>query len=163
MSDNCKELILDDIASVSFYKSKECVFPVPFNVPMLREMMGAVLGRPVFHMGYSSSAGVDSLMYALFDTPPTIKRTEKNEQVGQIMIFDVSISVFFGFQEVRKAEQALAGEDFILIINTYAGNRYLVYSLPNASSFSVDEQMSEVTTQTIKAQIKSLSGFIQLL
>ena len=48
------------------------------------------------------------------------------------------------------------------MLTTYNGTRYLAYSLPNTSQFSIDDQMGEPVQMSVKAVVQSMSGFIKI-
>jgi len=152
----CNEIILDGIVRVDIIPCSECNIPVPFSVPDITEIGQCTFGSPALTI--SSTGDAD----AVFDTAPTLKNTEKTESAGRVRTHELSVPVSAGFEAVRKASAVLSGIDFYILWTTVGGKRYMAYTLPNTSVISLEDQMAEVTAQTLKCTVKSMSGIIEV-
>lgn len=162
MVQECNERLLDDVVRIDLIRSRECNFPVPVMIPRIQEMGGITLGQPVLSLAYSIEAGADALYKASFESAPTMRYTECSETAGVIMTYEGSITVDSGYDDVYEAAQLLAGQDFICILTLAGGERLLVYALPNTSVLTIDDQLSNLRTTTVKVAAKSRSGYIKI-
>lgn len=168
----CQELLMSDVVRVDIVPSSGTTLPTPFAVPNLVEMEGqypnpyplpkkwdgAVFADSLLTLAVYYDSGID----ATIKSNSTFKVTSAREAAGIVRTHTLQMPINRGYQSVRKKEADLQGIDFYLILTTYSGMQYLIYSLPNTSQFSIEEQMGESGTLTVKATVKSMSGVIQL-
>lgn len=154
--ENCNEIFLSEVTNVELVLDSACEFPVPFNVGERSAMSGCTLGGAVMSFGVNGS-GVTAMM----DTP-TLKTQEKAQAAGRIRTHDLQIPVKYGYDETRSAKGSLAGRDFHAVLRTVAGTEFLLYSLPNTSSVTVEDQFGGEPKQTVKVSLQSLSNMIKI-
>lgn len=170
MTQNCNEQLLDDVVRIDLVPAAECKLPVPMQVSGLVEMTvadldqwqpqqaTAALAAALLSLSYSVDDGDDGEL----DTPPVLKQTEKRHAAGIIVTHDMQVPLTFGFQATREAVALVQRTgDFHAVLTTQGGERYLLYSLPNTSSVTLDEQ--GLNQQAVcKISLQSMSHVILL-
>jgi hypothetical protein len=96
------------------------------------------------------------------DSAPTLKVTEKPQAAGYLRQHDLTIPTRGDYEKVRQARGRLAGVDFHVVLRTLAGTRFLLYSPPNSSTVSVEDQFGQDSKQTVKVSLQSMSSMIRL-
>ena len=154
----CNELFLSDVVRVDLVPCDQCAIPVPFNVPGIVEVLNPVIGTPALSVGFDGEN-----LTAYTEEPATLKDSEQAQVLGYLHTHEVSVLCLHGFSALRAARKALMGVDFNIIAHTVDGSRYLCYALPNTSKVSLDDQMGNSDSITVKASINSMSGFIKIV
>lgn len=170
MTQNCNEQLLDDVVRIDLVPASECQLPVPMQVSGLVEMTVpgmsqwqpqqaiAALGAARLSLSYSVEDGDDGEL----DTPPTLKQQEKRVAAGIVVSHDLQVPLTFGFQATREAVALVQRSgDFHAVLTTQGGDRYLLYSLPNTSAVTLDEQGLNQQA-TCKIALQSMSHVILL-
>jgi len=163
----CNELFLNEICHVELVPTENCDMAVPFNVAELTETAGTkqVSGRTVDRIGQAVMVidVNDVADYAgVLDSAPTLKVTEKPQAAGYLRQHDLTIPTRGDYEKVRQARGRLAGVDFCVVLRTLGGTRFLLYSLPNSSTVSVEDQFGQDSKQTVKVSLQSMSNMIRL-
>lgn len=170
MTQNCNEQLLDDVVRVDLVPASECSLPVPFQVAGLTEMTVqnlaqwapqtaiTALGAAAMSLSYSVTDGDDGEI----DQAPSYKQSEKRQAAGNVVSHSLDIPITAAFQATREAVAKVQQEgDFHVVLTTSDGERYLIYTLPNASSVALDE--TGVNQQaTVKVSGQSMSHVILL-
>ena len=166
MEQNCLEQILNDVVRVDLVPSDLCDLAVPFSVSGLTTMAGTKqqggqtvdrIGAAALSLAYSVQDGDDGEI----DSAPVLKQSEKQQAAGYVVTHDLQVPVSAFFQATREAVAALQGKDFHAVLTTGDGVRYLCYSVPNASSVTLEEQGVN-SSSTVRVQLQSMSHVIEL-
>lgn len=164
---NCEELFLNEICHVELVPAAACDLAVPFSVSELTQTVGTKqvggetvdrIGTPVMVIDVSDNADYQGVL----DSAPTLKTTEKPQAAGYLRQHDLSVPTRGDYEKVREARGRLAGVDFHVVLRTLAGTRFLLYSLPNSSVVSVEDQFGSDSKQTVKVSLQSMSNMIRL-
>ena len=163
----CQELMMADVVRVDFIPKEGTTVPVPFSIPDQSQMKGAYptpqnppegsvrFAAALLTLGVTYYNNID----AVFKSGGSLKVTSARDAAGIIRTHTLQMPVDRGFQSIRAV---LQGIDFYMVLTTYSGAQYFIYTLPNTSQFSLEEQMGESGTLTVKATVKSMSGVIRL-
>jgi hypothetical protein len=170
MIQNCNEQMLDDVVRVDIVAASECQLPIPFQVSGLTKMTVPNLSqwRPQTAIAALGSAKL-SVSYAVQDgddgeleSAPALKQTEKRVAAGIVVTHDLQVPLTALFQATREAAALVQQTgDFHVILTTQESARYLLYSVPNASSLLLDEQ-GIGQSATLKLSLQSMSHVIRL-
>ena len=163
----CNELFLNEICHVELVPADECDMPVPVNADPQTELPGTKTegGRTVDRIGQAAMViDVNEVAdYAgVLDSAPTLKTTPKTQTAGYLRQHDLTIPTRGDYIKVRAAGNGLLGVDFHVVLRTLAGTRFLLYSLPNSSTVSVEDQLGQDSKQTVKVSLQSMSSMIRL-
>lgn len=150
---------MQDVVRIDFVRQSSWTLPVPFSVSHLSELRAGIYPSSAVLL----SVGLDIDRDALMQQNPTNKISEERVPSGVLHTHTLQIPVERGFQTIREAEKSLQENDFYVVLYTYAGTRFLLYSLPNTCQFSIEEQQGQSATMTVKTTVKSMSGAIRLL
>lgn len=153
--ENCNEIFLNEVTHVELVKASVCSIPIPVNVGEIVTMNGCTIGTPTMTLDVNDGGTAQM-------TAPTLKTTEKPQVAGYMRTHDLQIPIQIGYDDVRQAKGLLAGLDFYVIMRTLAGTEFLLYSLPNTSSVSVEDQFGGESKQTVKVSLQSLSNMIRI-
>lgn len=170
MQQNCLEQLLSDVVRVDLVPASECKLPVPFQVAGLTEMTvadlagwepqkpTAALGQATLSLSYSVADGDDGEI----DQAPTYKQTEKRQAAGHVVTHTIDIPVTAAFTATREAVALTQRSgDFHALLTTDAGQRYLLYALPNTPVVTLEEQGIDQQS-TVKVTLQSMSHAILL-
>lgn len=156
----CEDIFLEVIIKVQAYKSGNYTIPVPSNVMNISEITGATFGSTP-DLQFTLNGNDDDT--AKMGEGSNIKDSESNTVQGKIHAIATTVNIEAGFQLVRNAIQNMIGRDYITVVTTQLGNRYLAYHLPNTSDISIDDAADTETTQmSLKLSGSSRNGFIKL-
>ena len=154
---DCNELFLNEVIRVELVPANVCIMSVPDTVPMT-EMANCTIGTAAMVIDVNSSdtyAGV-------LDSAPSLKTTQKPQAAGRLRQHDLTIPTRGDYIKVRQAGEQLAGIDFHVVLHTIGGTRFLLYSLPNSSYVSIEDQFGGEPKQTVKVNLVSMSNMIKL-
>lgn len=156
----CEDIFLEVIVKVQVYKTGHYSIPVPPNVPNVSEITGATFNSTP-DLQFTLNGNEDDT--AKMGEGSSIKDSESNTVQGKIHAIATTVNIEAGFQPVRNAIQNMTGTDYITVVTSQFGNRYLAYHLPNTSDISIDDAMdTEITQVSVKLSGSSRNGFIQL-
>lgn len=160
---------MQDVVRIDFMPTTALKIGVPFNVPNIAEAVVTMSDDSVLTDAKLYAASLLSLSVSDYDLSDaglgegaSHRVTENAEMAGVVKTHTLKAPLEFGFQAVREEEKALQESDFHIVLTTCNGTRYLAYSLPNTSQFSIDDQMGEPVQMSVKAVVQSMSGFIQI-
>ena len=154
----CNELFLAEVIQVDLIPCADCVCPIPFNVPAILTMTNPTLGTPALSVGFVGSGLTSEVEQA-----PSLSASEQTQAMGVVYTHELSAAIAHGFANMRTARKTLMGVDFHIVAHTADGSKFLSYALPNSSKISLEEQMSDGGTMTLKASVNSMSGFIKIV
>ena len=156
---DCNEIFLNEVTHVELVAASACTIPVPSNAKALAELSGCTIGSAMMVIDSNDNDSYTGVL----DSAPTLKSSQKDQVGGRLRQHSLSVSVRYNYNKVRKAVDTLQGVDFHVILRTTDGIRYLLYSLPNTSSVTVEDQFGAAEPkQTVKVSLQSLSNMIQL-
>lgn len=144
---------------------------VPFAVPYQSEMKGSYPNANPLPSG--SARFADAVLTlsrrtsdspdALLDEGTKFSTPMSREQSGVLRKYSLQMPCLSGFQAVRGKEAAIQNAgDLMVIATAYDGSQYLLYTLPNTTTFAVDDQVMTAGTFSVKVELQSRSGLIRL-
>lgn len=154
----CNEMFLNEVTRVELIPASGCSIPVPFNAGSVTSIANCVIGQAVMVIDVNEVADYAGVL----DSAPTLKTTEKPQTAGYLRQHDLTIPTRGDYEKVRQSRGRLAGVDFHVVLRTLAGTRFLLYSLPNSSTVSVEDQFGQDSKQTVKVSLQSMSSMIRL-
>ena len=165
---NCDELFLNEVCHVELVPAANCNLAVPANADPQTEMPGTYTDGGVTKDRIGQAVMVidvnDVENYAgVLDSAPSLKTSMKTQTAGYLRQHDLTIPTRGDYMKVRKAGNSLLGVDFHVVLRTLAGTRFLLYSLPNSSTVSVEDQFGSDSKQTVKVSLQSMSNMIKLI
>ena len=156
---DCNEIFLNEVTHVELVAASACTIPVPSNAKAVTELSGCTIGTPTMVVDSNDNDSYTGVL----DSAPTLKSSQKDQVGGRLRQHDLTLTVRYNYNKVRKAVDALQGVYFYVILRTADGTRYLLYSLQNTSKVTVEDQFgSAEPKQTVKVSLQSLSNMIQL-
>ena len=156
---DCNEIFLNEVTHVELVKASACTIPVPSNACPVTQLANCTIGTATMVIDSNDNDSYTGVL----DSAPTLKSSQKDQMVGRLRQHDLTFTVRYNYNKVRKAVDALQGVDFYVVLRTADGSRYLLYALPNTSKVTVDDQFgSAEPKQTVKVSLQSLSNMIQL-
>lgn len=167
MEQNCNEQFLEDLVRVDLVPTSECDFSVPFTIagiismPATKTVGGqsvSRIGTPALTLAYTMTDDGEGEM----DASPTLRQSEKTTMYGTVVTHELQAPVVSNYESMRTSVNGLHSKDFHMVLTMADGTRYLCYSVPNGSDVTLEEQNGEVTEQTVKVTLKSLSHIIRL-
>ena len=168
-NEECQELLMQDVVRIDFMPTTALKIAVPFNVPNIAEAVVTMSDDSALTDAKLYGASLLSLSVSDYDQSDaglqegtSHRVTENTEMAGVVKTHTLQAHLEYGFQAVREEEKALQESDFHIVLTTFNGTRYLAYSLPNTSQFSIDDQMGEPVQMSVKAVVQSMSGFIKI-
>lgn len=157
LSNNCSEKYLSGITDVYIYPTDEVKLPAPFNVAQILSMSTYTFGTAILHI--TTSGEVSGVIAETLTAKSTI--TESGN--GILYTFNISGSVENGQYNVFEAVKLLRKADYLVVLHTQGGTRYLVNTLPNTFSFrSTDSKSSTDDARELAISAKAMSDFILL-
>ena len=165
---NCDELFLNKVCHVELVPVANCNLAVPANADPKTEMSGTYTEGGVTKDRIGQPAMVIDLNdiedYAgVLDSAPSLKTSMKMQMAGYLRQHDLTIPTRGDYIKVRKAGDRLLGMDFHVVLRTLEGTRFLLYSLPNSPTVSVEDQFGSESKQTVKVSLQSMSNMIKLI
>ena len=161
---------MQDVVRIDFMPTTALKIGIPFKIPNITSVVvtmsddSALTDAKLFAASLLSlSMSGDGPTDAIPMDNISHKVTEKREMAGIVRTHTLQMGVDIGFQTIREKEAALHETDFDIVLTTYDGDRYLVYSLPNSGQFTIDDQMGQSAQMNVKATVQSMSGFIKIL
>ena len=155
LPNKCKELFLEGITDVMFYKKEECVIPVPFMVAQVLYINNCSLpAEPTLRLATSGEN------YVIVENL-TVKMTLAKQGNGTIYTYNISANVANGGENVVEAYRNMRDKDYIVVLRKTDGSLQLCYSLPNTFNIggSTDNSQAELaraftaTTQALSEPI----------
>lgn len=165
---NCDELFLNEVCHVELVSAANCNLAVPANADPQTEMSGTYTDGGVTKDRIGQAAMVVDVNevenYAgVLDSAPSLKTSLKTQAAGFLRQHDLTIPTRGDYIKVRQAGDSLLGVDFHVVLRTLVGTRFLLYSLPNSPTVSVEDQFGSDSKQTVKVSLQSMSNMIKLI
>lgn len=151
--DNCKELFLSDIISISVHPVRGCQFPIPFSVQRILSMNNCVLSQPVFEIGNEEE------MLLPVEGSLSAKCTSQLQPSGLVCVFDIAATLEEDSAIIRENLPLLINNDHYVCIRTRDSSTFLCYTLPGSFSFSAP---STLQSRQIEITLKANSEFIPI-
>lgn len=160
---DCEELILQDVILIDIYKSEDVKMALPRTIANLTQANVTIGAVPVLRLGFMSSDSSMVKHQSIMDSAATIKLTESVTASGRVRTMDLQIPVINHFDEVDAASSELSLQDITVIFGYVNGTYRLFPSLPNTSSFAVEENSSTNRAYTIKIGGKAMSALVKAI
>ena len=150
LPNKCKELFLEGITDVMFYKKDECVIPVPFMVAQVLYIKNCSLpAEPTLRLATSGEN------YVIVENL-TVKMTLAKQGNGTIYTYNISANVANGGENVVEAYRNMRDKDYIVVLRKTDGSLHLCYTLPNtfgmgSSTDNSQKGLSRAFTATTQA------------
>lgn len=168
-TEQCQELIEREIVRVDIMPTTALKVSIPFNV---QNITNAVVTMADDSELTDAKLFIDSLLSLKMADDGTVdaemqdgvsyKMTEKRDIAGMVRTHTLQIPIESGFDVIRVKEAALQHAEFYVVLTTGDGSRYLLYSVPNTSQFSVEEQIAQNVTMSVKVSLQSMSDIIRI-
>lgn len=174
MSEDCKELVLDNVVRIDIIPNRYLGVSVPASVP-LQSVNTSLPVAPTFSMTYSMLPYMAERdianYYSEIDRTQaklSLKSTKALSQAGSLYSYDLQVTGLVGLPDhiasALHAEADLQGEDASVILRFEDGSRKLLYFAPNTFTFAVEQASSDGSTQvTVKIAGKSVSNLIDIV
>ena len=155
LPNKCKELFLEGITDVMFYKKEECVIPVPFSMAQVLYIKNCSLpAEPALHLAMSGENFVIAENLS-------VKVTLAKQGNGTIYTYNISANVANGGANVVEAYRNMRDKEYIVVLRKTDGSLHLCYTLPNTFGMgsSTDNSQAELartftsTTQAMSEPI----------
>ena len=160
---DCEELILQDVIRVDIYKSENVRMALPRTIANLAQANVEIVGKPVLSLAYSEDNSDGADHQSVMDSAPTFKLTESVTANGRVRTMDLQIPVINHFDEVDAASSELSLQDITVGLR-YVNQNYRIFpSLPNTSTFAVEENSSTNRGYTIKVGGKAMSALVKVI
>ena len=169
--EQCQELFDKEVVRIDLIPMSGSTMVVPFAVPFVSEMKGSYPNQSPLPTGASSfltevltlsrksADQPDALIGDGMKMTPSVSR----EPSGVTRKFSLQVPCIAGFTEIRTKESAVQNcGDFMVIATAHDGSQYLLYTLPNTSTFAIDDQVATAGTFAVKIELQSRSGVIRL-
>lgn len=176
--EQCQELFDKEVVRIDLIPMSGSDMKVPFAVPFISEMKGsypnpvdptthtlpanwdgAVFANSKLTLSRKSADQPDALIGDGMKMTPSVSR----EASGVTRKFSLQVPCIAGFTEIRAKESAVQNcGDFMVIATAHDGSQYLLYTLPNTSTFAIDDQVATAGTFAVKIELQSRSGVIRL-
>ena len=125
LPNKCKELFLEGITEVMFYKKEECFIPVPFNMAQVLYINNCRLpAEPTLRLATSGDN------YVIVENL-TVKMTLAKQGNGTIYTYNMSANVANGGENVVEAYRNMRDKDYLVVLRKTDGSLQLCYTLPN--------------------------------
>ena len=125
LPNKCKELFLEGITDVMFYKKEECVIPVPFSMAQVLYINNCKLpAEPTLRLATSGDN------YVIVENL-TVKMTLDKQGNGTIYTYNMSANVVNGGENVAEAYRNMRDKDYLVVLRKTDGSLQLCYTLPN--------------------------------
>lgn len=155
--ENCFEIFLNEVTHIELVQASVCTLPIPFCVGEITQMNNCTIGEATMVVDISSTSA-DGLL----QSAPTLNTQEKPQAAGYLRNHDLQIPIKDGYDTIRQKRGSLAGRDFYVVLRMLSGSEFLLYSLPNTSTVSVEDQVGSESKQTVKVSLQSLSNMIKI-
>ena len=152
LPNKCKELFLEGITDVMFYKKDECVIPVPFMVAQVLYINNCSLpAEPTLRLATSGEN------YVIVENL-TVKMTLAKQGNGTIYTYNISANVANGGENVVEAYRNMRNKDYIVVLRKTDRSLHLCYTLPNTFGIggSTDNSQGELA-RTFTATTHAMS------
>lgn len=125
LPNKCKELFLEGITDVMFYKKEECYIPVPFSMAQVLYINNCKLpAEPTLRLATSGEN------YVIVGNL-TVKMTLAKQGNGTIYTYNISANVENGGENVVEAYRNMRDKDYLVVLRKTDGSLQLCYTLPN--------------------------------
>lgn len=157
MSNNCFELRQQDIVRVEIYTASQCGINIPTSVVLqsLAER-GSFTGTPKLTLAVTDTADV------LLNAIPQLKVSNSRGKRGNTYKYDLQMELLCPRQQAETTVDALAADNFHVVVERASGARELIYSLQGASLLDIDQTHAQNNAIKLKATIQSMSHLIKL-
>ena len=152
LPNKCKELFLEGITDVMFYKKDECVIPVPFMVAQVLYINNCSLpAEPTLRLATSGEN------YVIVENL-TVKMSLAKQSNGTIYTYNISANVANGGENVVEAYRNMRDKEYIVVLRKTDGSLHLCYTLPNTFGIGGSTDNSQaVLVRAFTATIQALS------
>lgn len=125
LPNKCKELFLEGITDVMFYKKEECTIQVPFSMAQVLYINNCKLpAEPALRLATSGDN------YVIVENL-TVKMTLAKQGNGTIYTYNMSANVVNGGENVVEAYRNMRDKDYLVVLRKTDGSLQLCYTLPN--------------------------------
>ena len=143
LPNKCKELFLEGITDVMFYKKEECVIPVPFSMAQVLYINNCKLpAEPTLRLATSGEN------YVIVENL-TVKMTLAKQGNGTIYTYNMSANVANGGENVVEAYRNMRDKDYLVVLRKMDGSLQLCYTLPN--TFGIGNNTDHIQTGLARA------------
>ena len=152
LPNKCKELFLEGITDVMFYKKEECTIPVPFSMAQVLYINNCKLpAEPTLRLATSGEN------YVIVENL-TVKMTLAKQGNGTIYTYNMSANVVNGGENVVEAYRNMRDKDYLVVLRKTDGSLQLCYTLPNTFGIggSADNSQAELA-RTFTATTQAMS------
>ena len=168
-TEQCQELLMQEIVRIDFMPTTALKIAAPFAVRNLTEIGVTMSNNDAITDAKLKAASLlslnmngDATVDAEMQEGASHKVTEKRELMGTVRTHTLQIPVESGFGTIRTKDAGLQEADYNVVLTNRDGERYLLYGVPNACQFSIDESTAQNTTMNLKATLVSMSGPIRI-
>ena len=168
-NDQCQELLMQEVVRIDFMPVTALKVAAPFAVRNLTEIGVTMSNNDAITDAKLKAASLlslnmngDATVDAEMQQGASHKVTEKSELMGTVRTHTLQIPIESGFSTIRTKDAGLQEVDFHVILTDISGARYLLYAVPNACQFAVEETTAQNTAMNIKATLVSMSGPIRI-
>lgn len=152
---SCNENFLDGVASISLYPVETSKIGTPFSVPQITSLSGCTFPAATVEFSVSEKDGAflaDSL---------TAKTSFTNSANGMVYTYELSATVTDSAHELRELYAKINGGEYYAVVQTFAGELLLCFTLPGTFLMTMPANLSQSETQTsVTIQLKAMSDFI---
>ena len=152
LPNKCKELFLEGITDVMFYKKEECTIPVPFSMAQVLYINNCKLpAEPTLRLATSGEN------YVIVENL-TVKMTLAKQGNGTIYTYNISANVANGGKNMAEAYRNMRDKEYLVVLRKMDGSLHLCYTLSHTFSMgsSTDNSQSELA-RTFTATTQALS------
>ncbi len=153
---SCKELYLDNIISISVFRSSAVVYDKP---PMIFAGVVTVGAMPAPMFVAALTEGDGAL---LMSGVPTLKITNSRSAVGNVFTHELTIPVFSDREQMETVVNQLQGVDFDVIYTRADGSRAMSRALPHVPTCDLEEQFATSNTLSLKLKMQSMSAMVEV-
>ena len=154
----CNEINSKDIADIMVYNQSDVSAALPPSVPGLTSLKLSSLGTPLATISVREADDVDMVM----DVSPNVKVTSVIQGKGMSYVHDITAVAAYFPEKAAELNERVKNSDIHLIYR-YIDNTYgMSYGFPESTMLTIEDSVSSGRNATIKAQIKSLSGLIEV-
>lgn len=166
-NEECQEILMQDVNRIDIMPVTALKINVPFNVHNIASAVVTMdnddpLTNSALHSNSLLSLGLikDDTTDVEMEEGLSCSSKEKIELAGNTWTHTLQLFIEAGFQIIRERLNSLKSSDFHVVMTTCEGTRYLLYSLPNTSNFSVDDKMGQMAQMKVNIVVQSMSGIV---
>lgn len=157
MTNDCLELILDEVVKAEYIPASTCTLPLPYNVPDIASITGCTFGTPILTLAMDGSGDGD------MDAAPTLQTKESDDMAGRTRQHTLTCTVNTGIDEVRHKSMSLDNIDIVVLLTYRDGGQKMIMPLPNTCNFTAQDNYGDLShTMTVTTVVQSLSQLIDV-